>query len=252
MSGTNTALLVTWNIERRNPATRQARTMMERIAALSPDVVCLTEAFEGSTETLGGYEVSVKGVLWSDEAPKERKAVLWSREPWTDVAPAQSAELQSGGLIAATTRTRMGEIRVIGVCVPYHLASPVGIVPKCPPWSQQFLYLRGLKSVVTSRRPPLPVVLLGDFNQFVPRIWGSKAAGLALTEALDDLSVCTGGPIPGVNRPAIDHVAVSSDLQACSVQGLDEHDVDGRKMSDHFGLAVRIRAGTTTAPGHRL
>ena len=106
-------------------------------------------------------------------------------------------ELQSGGFIAATTRTQLGEIRVVGVCVPYHLASPTDVTPKLPAWSQQVLYLGGLKQMVASRSSRLPMVVLGDYNQFVPRIWGSKAASLALSEALNDLSICTEGAHSG-------------------------------------------------------
>ncbi|MER9456575.1 endonuclease/exonuclease/phosphatase family protein [Mesorhizobium sp. M0478] len=236
---TSSALFVTWNVERKNPSSRQALTMVERIAALSPDVVCLTEAFEGSTAELGGFVISVKGVSWSREVALERKVVLWSRNPWTYVDPLGNQELQTGGFIAATTRTPLGDIRVLGVCIPYHLASPMGVVPRCPAWSQQILFLEGLKHVVASKSAELPMVVLGDYNQFVPRIWGPKAASLALSEALKGLSICTGGQINGVDRPAIDHIALSPELQSLSVWGIDEHDGDGRKMSDHFGVAVR-------------
>ncbi|WP_084558363.1 endonuclease/exonuclease/phosphatase family protein [Mesorhizobium sp. LNJC394B00] len=241
MNGT-TSLFVTWNIERRCPSSRQARTMIERIAALSPDVVCLTEAFEGSTAELGGFEISVTGVFWSREAALERKVVLWSRNPWTDVDPLGNQELQTGGFIAAITTTPLGDIRVLGVCIPYHLASPMSVAPRCPAWSQQLLYLSGLRRLIASRTAGLPMVVLGDYNQFVPRIWGSKAASLALSDALNDLSVCTGGKIEVVNRPAIDHMALSPELRPFSVNGIDEHDANGRKLSDHFGVAVRVRA----------
>jgi endonuclease/exonuclease/phosphatase family metal-dependent hydrolase len=99
------------------------------------------------------------------------------------------------------------------------------------------------------------MVVLGDYNQFVPRIWGSKSASLALSEALNDLSVCTGGEIQVVKRPAIDHIALSPELHPLSVQGIDEHDADGRKMSDHFGVAARVGRSTAVdgaKPQHAL
>ncbi|QPC89720.1 endonuclease/exonuclease/phosphatase family protein [Mesorhizobium sp. INR15] len=243
----DSALFANWNIERQPSSKRQARTMIERVAAHSPDVVCLTEAFEGSTADLGGFEIAAKGVSWSNEAAKERKVVLWSREPWSDIDSIGNRELRSGGFMAGTTRTRLGEIRVVGVCVPYHMASPMGVAPRSPAWSQQVSFLNGLKQVVASRNSELPIVVIGDYNQFVPRIWGSKAASLALLEALDGLSVCTGGQLQIVDRPAIDHVALSPELQSLSVQGIDEHDTEGRKLSDHFGVAVRIALRSASA-----
>jgi endonuclease/exonuclease/phosphatase family metal-dependent hydrolase len=87
------------------------------------------------------------------------------------------------------------------------------------------------------------VVIMGDFNQFVPRIWGSKAASAALEEALGSLTICTEGVIHGVDRPTVDHIALSANLRPLSIVGIDEHDDNGRKLSDHFGLAVRVSIG---------
>ncbi|ESX09985.1 hypothetical protein X768_16740 [Mesorhizobium sp. LSJC265A00] len=213
--------------------------MIERMGMLSPDVMCLTEAFEGSTVDLGGFEISSRGVIWSDEGPLERKVVLWSRMPWTDIDLTGNQQLQTGGFTAATTTMGIGQVRVVGLCVPHHMASPVGIAP-CRPWSQQIEYLKGLKSIISTRAQSMPMVVLGDFNQFVPRIWGSKLASSVLSNALDGLSICTAGEIPVVNEPAIDHMALSSELQALSVHGIAKHDTDGRKLSDHFGVAVEL------------
>jgi endonuclease/exonuclease/phosphatase family metal-dependent hydrolase len=234
------ARILTWNIERRAPETRQALIMMERIAALAPDVVCLTEAFEGSTAVLGGFEISVKGVSWSREASAERKVVLWSREPWTAVDLEGNSDLQCGAFAAATTTTPAGDIRVMGVCIPYHFASPFGVSTKARPWSQHLRFLMGLQRVVADRPRDHAAVVLGDFNQYVPRIWGSKAASAALDLALKDLVICTAGMIEVVDRPAIDHIALSSELLPSNRLGIDEHDEDGRKLSDHFGISLIV------------
>ncbi|MHB9470835.1 endonuclease/exonuclease/phosphatase family protein [Mesorhizobium sp. W050] len=236
-----TASFANWNIQRQPPNKPQARMMIERIAALSPDVVCLTEAFEGSTKDLGGFEISVRGVLWSQELALERKVVLWSREPWVDADLSGNEAVQSGGFVSAVTTTALGEVRVVGVCVPYHLASPVDVASKCPAWSQQIKYLMGLKSKISSRPQTMPMILMGDFNQYVPRIWGSKAASSALIEAICDLSICTSGQVKELNRPTIDHIALSPELFATSVIGVDEHDETGKKLSDHFGVCAHVQ-----------
>lgn len=236
--------IVNWNIERQAPDKRRAKIMMERISAISPQLVCLTEAFEGSTAALGGYEISTRGVAWSKEAPAERKVVLWSRNPWTDKDNDEAETLRSGAYVAATTDTPIGAVRVIGVCIPYSFASPFGLTPRSRPWSEQLKFLEGLKQVVANREFAIPVVVIGDFNQFAPRIWGSKAASAALEEALGSLTICTIGIIDSINRPTVDHVALSQNLKAQSITGIDEFDDNGRKLSDHFGLAVRVSTAT--------
>jgi endonuclease/exonuclease/phosphatase family metal-dependent hydrolase len=234
------ALIVNWNIERQRPDKRRARIMIERIAAVSPDVVCLTEAFEGSTDALGGFEISTPGVAWSKEAPGERKVVLWSKKPWVEPDFGRAEPLQSGAYLTAKTETPLGALRIVGVCIPYNFASPFGQTPKARPWSQHMIFLEGLRQAHRLWDHANDTILLGDFNQFIPRIWGSKAASIALEEAFVGLSVCTGGVIDGVNRPTVDHVGLGSNLRALSTTGMDEHDENGRKLSDHFGIAVRV------------
>lgn len=213
---------------------------MERVEILAPDVVCLTEGFVDSTAVLGGYEISVKGVSWSRETPGERKVVLWSREPWTAVDLEGNPDVQCGAFVAATTMTPVGAVRVVGICIPYSFASPFGVIPKSRQWSEHLRFLAGLHNLMAVRERGQATVVLGDFNQFVPRIWGAKAASAALDHALGELSICTAGLIEGVDRPSIDHIALSPELVATSRRGIDEHDHDGKRLSDHFGVSVTV------------
>ncbi len=241
---TKSARIVTWNIERRTPKSRQARIMMERIGSLTPDVVCLTEGHVGSTAVLGGFETSVKGVSWSREAHDERKVVLWSKEPWTAVDIEGNPDVQCGAFVAATTMTPVGSIRFVGICIPYSFASPFGAAPKSRPWSEHLRFLKGLDTLMAGREQQATIVL-GDFNQFIPRIWGAKAASAALDQALGAFAICTAGVIEGVDRPAIDHIALSAELVATGRRGINEHDDDGKRLSDHFGIAVNVRRSGT-------
>jgi endonuclease/exonuclease/phosphatase family metal-dependent hydrolase len=234
----HTVHVATWNIERRAPDTRQAKILLDRIQALAPDIVCLTEAFEGSTSCLGGFEISVRGVSWASEVAAERKVVLWSKQPWDDIDMEGNDDLRSGAFLSATTATPIGRIRISGLCMPHGFASPTGMVPKLRPWSEHLRFLAGLQPLLANRDRKIPTIALGDFNQFWPRIWGPKAATAALGHALCDLQICTNGLIEGVGRPAIDHIAASPDLVAVSTRGIDEHDADGRKLSDHFGVSA--------------
>jgi endonuclease/exonuclease/phosphatase family metal-dependent hydrolase len=233
--------ILNWNFERRPPHSRQAATMMQRIAEQQPDLVCLTEAHAGSTLALGGYEVADRGATWSfNRREGERLVVLWSPCPWREVDSAGNEGTATGGYLSGVTDTRDGPVRVMGICAPHHAASPVGAREKARMWTEQVAFWSGLAKLVADRERTMPTILLGDFNQYVPRIWGAKSAHAALLSALADLSVATGGLIAGINGPTIDHLAHSPDLRASEVLGLSRFDAEGRALSDHFGVAVRL------------
>lgn len=213
--------------------------MVERIVAQRPDVVCLTEAHDGSTASLGGHEIADRGATWSNNRRDgERLVLLWSPNPWRDVEAIGNEGTTTGGYIAGVTDTPIGPMCVIGICAPHHAASQIGAVTKARLWTEQIVFWNALASLITSRDRRVPTILLGDFNQYVPRIWGAKAAHAAFLSALDGMLVATGGPIAGIEEPTIDHVAHTPDLATREVRGLSRFDVDGRALSDHFGIVV--------------
>lgn len=234
-------VLLNWNFERRPPHSRQATTMVERIVAQRPNLVCLTEAHDGSTASMGGYEIADRGATWSyNRRDGERLVLLWSPNPWREVEATGNEGTTKGGYIGGVTDTSTGPMRVLGICAPHHAASQVGATTKARLWTEQVAFWDGLAKLIAARDRSIPTVLLGDFNQYVPRIWGSKAAHAAMLAALDDLRVATGGPISGIDKPTIDHVAATPNLASQEVVGLSRFDDDGRALSDHFGVVVRF------------
>ena len=214
--------------------------MMDRMMSVAPEVACLTEAFEDSTRALGGYAIAERGARWSIKRHEdERLVVLWSETPWRDVAPAAPGT-EGGACLVATTDTPLGSIRVVGVCAPHHAASPVGRAARAPMWSEQISFWRGLGGVLEGQDSVLPLVVLGDFNQYLPRIWGSKTASAAMLSALGRLHIVTEGIVPGIGEPTIDHLACTDDLALEQIEGLSRFADDGSALSDHFGLAVRL------------
>lgn len=234
-------IIVNWNFERRLPHGRQAQTMMDRVIAQRPDVVCLTEAYEGSTVALGGHEIANRGATWSfNRRDGERLVVLWSARPWRDVDASGNDDAATGGYISGVTDTPFGAMRVIGICAPHHAASQVGAIEKARMWTEQIVFWNGLARLVGSLALNMPTILLGDFNQYEPRIWGSKAAHSEMQRALGSLRFATAGPIAGIGEPTIDHVVHSHDLTSQEVRGLSRFGEDGRALSDHFGIVLRV------------
>jgi hypothetical protein len=59
--------------------------------------------------------------------------------------------------------------------------------------------------------------------------------------------MATAGTIAPTGKAAIDHVAHTGDLEPLDVCGLSNRTPDGRQISDHFGVAVRLRASSSGA-----
>ena len=109
-------VVVNWNFERRGPNSRQAATMMDRIATEHPDVVCLTEAHEGSTTMLDGHEIAARGATWSfNRRESERLVVLWSSHPWRDVDAAGNDGTATGGAGGTRIDAALQRLRALSV-----------------------------------------------------------------------------------------------------------------------------------------
>lgn len=236
--------IVNWNLARHAPDTWQARTLVDRIKAANADLVCVTEAHSHSLEELGGHVLADRGVLWGEEVDSERKVAVWSPNEWTDRQSVdQLSEL--GGAVVARTATPLGTVQVVAVCMPYNMAWPkqAGFETRPPPWSQHIAYLEQLKPVLAGLDRDIPVVVVGDFNQFNPLNRGSWDAHHALNDALGGLHIVTTGAIDPIGEQTVDHVAVSHHLRAASVSAISRYTDDERAISDHFGLLVRLEAG---------
>lgn len=231
--------IVNWNIERRGPATWQARSLIKEIIGLRPDLICLTEAWKTSLDDHKGHTISSSGVAWSPQNEDERKVVLWSKTPWSSASPVAELE-RAGSAVSGVTEIDGVSCRVVGVCIPYHFANPLGQLPKAKMWSEHNEFLRKLSPILQGWASEGPTIVVGDYNRRIPRIWGPKDSYALLEQALDGFELVTAGNIPGVDEQTIDHVAVSIAPGAQSVSGLPAEDEDGRRRSDHFGIVVDI------------
>jgi hypothetical protein len=211
--------------------------MLERARAAAPDIICLTEAHLGSLDELGGHAIAVAGRVWSKTDAGERKVLLWSPNIWSDVI---YGGIGTEALVAAVTETALGPVRFIGVCIPYHMAAPLGLKPRPKPWSIHLAYLKGLKDILARLDTHVPSIIAGDFNQRIPRIHTPHAVHAALLDAIGGYRVATEGAIPGINKASIDHIAHGPELAAEHVFGISNIAADGKHLSDHFGVAADL------------
>lgn len=170
------------------------------------------------------------------------RVLTWNLErknPQTGLGAAVAHLRSMNPDIMVLTETPIGEVTVLGVCIPWHMAEVTHRTGRQrKPWELHLEYIEVLAQVVA--RTEGPVVVAGDLNQRVPRArYGNRAAARALEAAFEPLVILTRGTVPGCDRQGIDHIAVSEELQAISVAGWPNK-VKGHRMSDHDGAVVDL------------
>ena len=239
-----------WNVAWARGATRQGEYFAKHLAA--DDVVCLTEAH---TDVLsGGHQITSSADYGYNSTTDRRKVVLWSRHEWRIVDHVGSPHFPPGRFVSGITNTRCGDIRFIGVCIPWRDAHVSTGRRDRRPWDDHLTFLRHLKPVLMSHAD-VPTIVLGDFNQRIPRTHQPPQVFGALMSALESFRVVTAGPLFGFPALLIDHLAVSGPLTPTRVDFLSNLDSSGTRVSDHFGLRVLLcwacPASSTTAISQR-
>ena len=172
---------------------------------------------------------------------ERRKVLLWSREPWERIDEFGSELMPPGRFVSGVTQTSLGEVTVIGVCIPWADSRVRGTEVKRKKWEDHRQYLDGLSEVLV-RTPPERLIVVGDFNQ---RMQQGKTAPADVRMALQAaivsrMNIVTSG-LGYRGRRSIDHVALSSDLSAEYLGVISSFDGE-RKLSDHFGVAAGLSA----------
>lgn len=229
--------LINWNIERRGPHTWQAASLVSEIQSFEPDLVVLTEAHTHSLNLLGGHTLSHRGYDHGPKADSEQLVVIWSKAPWTSLAIPQPLQ-DIGGAVLGETDIRGRKVRVLGICIPWHMAPDAPPGEKVKPWKRHEEFLDHLGPALQALNPEAPLIIAGDFNRRIPRAWGPYRSYEKLEAALDGFVVVTEGPLAPLEDMTIDHVATRGPLSATLVRGLDRHDASGKARSDHFGVLV--------------
>lgn len=172
-------------------------------------------------------------------APRRRKVVLWSRNEWTEVDANAGGRLSDGRFVRGVTDLGESPVEVWGVCIPWRDSHVRTGRKDCKPWEDHLEYLSELNPLLLEKSR-FPKIVLGDFNQRIPRARSPVRAYEALMNAFSPLSIATSGTMPKSGKQAIDHVAHSEELTASDVYDLSQHH-DGKRLSDHFGVVVCFR-----------
>ena len=157
--------LVNWNVEWATPESEHTPEILCRINHHNAEIVCLTETHPEllsgkgqaiSSQADAGYEIS----------DDRRKVVLWSMQPWKHVDDLGADSLPPGRFVSGVTRTSLGELTVVGVCIPWSFSRTEEWrgEDRRESWQDHDQYLAGLTDVlgcVSAER----LIVMGDFNQ---------------------------------------------------------------------------------------
>lgn len=237
-SGAATARILTWNIERKHPVRSPiGSAALDHLFALDPDVAILTEA-SADLPASGGHVLAGAPSEETWYRADERKVVLWSRSPWRDTECLVVDGRPDDRAVWGTTETPLGPLRVMGICVPWHMAGTRYVEPKREAWEVHIEFLDQLLATL-GRQAPFDVIA-GDFNQFRPRTRGSKRAEGKLLQALRGYTIVTEAPLAGCERDeGVDHIALARELMAVETFGWPAT-VGGQRLSDHEGAGALV------------
>lgn len=228
-----------WNIAWRRPDSSAGKNILKLILDKDPDIICITEGYEDFLPKSGYAITSDPDYGYTIKAGR-RKVILWSKNPWTYVDHIGDITLPSGRFVRGVTETPVGPIDMIGVCIPWKDAHVKTGRKDRGPWQDHLVYLQGLKNIMLEQRSD-HTILLGDFNQHIPRIKQPKAAYDALMSAIpEDFTVATAGEIKGAHSAAIDHLCHSGSLECKELSVLPQYDEICARLSDHYGLFSNV------------
>ena len=242
--------VVNWNVQWATPASVRSPEILSRIESHDAEVICLTEAHAYLLDELKGHTICCNPADGPGTNLNRRKVLLWSKHEWRDVDDVGDKDLPAGRFVAGTTETSVGQLGVIGVCIPYHNANVnVGRKDRAP-WQEHETYLDGLASILSNKSNGR-LIVLGDFNQQIgqrprpyPPLSHPVRARLQETVAAarpPGLTIVTAG-LGLRGRRAIDHIAISGELSAVSLATIDNMDGE-RRLSDHFGVVADLSTG---------
>ena len=232
--------IVNWNVEFATPRSWRTPGILSRIDRLDPEIVCLTETHD-ELLSQGGHAICSQPDYGYGPKKNRRKVLLWSKEPWQQVDDLGIDSMPTGRFASGVTETSVGEVAVIGICIPWFGSRTEARrgAERRRRWQDHEQCLAGLSEVL-ERMDARRLIVMGDFNQVIGQ--GSRAPRalrLALQEAFSpNLRIVT-ADLVFQGRKSIDHIALSADWVVDSVDAISNIH-EGRKLSDHFGVAADV------------
>jgi endonuclease/exonuclease/phosphatase family metal-dependent hydrolase len=232
--------ITAWNLLWGNPGRQRGNLILERLKNTQADIYVLAEAM---SPMISGHIVDA-GPDWGyGQQSVKRKIQMISRQPWTDIKREESPAALKGRFICATTKTPIGAVRVIGVCIPWFMAHVTSGRKDASRWSEHLEFLVALQPIIKAEcRRGLPLILAGDFNQCLPRRYARKDVYSALRVALGGALLPSQGiEIPGHSSGLLNHIAIwPMETISAKIENTWSGYEGEHRLSDHAGLCVSL------------
>lgn len=229
--------IVNWNLEWATSRSRRGRVLRQRIMAAQPQIVSLTEAYLDFLPD-EGYVIAAEADAGYPLVEGRRKVLLWSKRPWQQTSTAAAEDMPPGRYVFGLTDTTLGPVGVHGVCIPWAHAHVSSGQRNRNVWEDHLHYLQALGRLISTPRP-FPQIIVGDFNQRIPRKYTPHAVHNALLATLDEFYlVVTTGTVQPAGEQTIDHIACDARLKAVEMGSITQIGEDGQELSDHFGVTA--------------
>lgn len=230
--------VLTWNLEWARPGSVRERIISEMIANADADLICLTEAYRSTLPPHGHVIEAGKGNRVADRKGA-RKALLWSRNEW-DMGMLTNELVPPGRFVIGTTSGHFGPLRVVGMCIPWSGSNTPQNGGVLKLWEDHLSFIAGLKEYLDlGRHGAEATLLVGDFNQRLPRVRQPIRVAEALETALSEYVAATRNFRGSNGDLTIDHFCHSPDLRMESIDELPMR-ISNLRLSDHFGLLGSI------------
>lgn len=181
------------------------------------DVICVTEGYESLLPN-DGYVISSNEDYGYKIKKGRRKVILWSKSEWSDIDKLGSKKIPTGRYISGIT---MG-IRFIGICIPWRFAHVSTGRKDRKPWEDHLTFIENLR--ITKNK----TILMGDFNQHIPKTYQPNDVYFALNKLIKGMTLLT-------SNMGLDHIAISNELKASKVLKIPTG-----SNSDHDGVSCSI------------
>ena len=232
--------LVNWNVAWAAPWTQRSAEILRLVRGHDPEVICLTEARSGLLSN-DGHVISSQPDYGYPIKEDRRKVMLWSKELWEQVDDVGNDSMPTGRFVSGVTRTSVGEVTVIGVCIPWFGSRTEARrnLERKMLWEDHEQYLVGLAEVL-KRESAKRLVVMGDFNQRFGQGSGPpRRLRSALQAAIPPRMTIATSALGFEGRRSIDHILLSEYLAAESV-GVISNVHQGSNLSDHFGVVAEL------------
>ena len=245
-----TLKLVNWNVDWATPRSREWKLdgILGRISSHNPDAICLTETDIGLlSKDQGIVYPQIDRVSERQGRKNRRKVLLWSKKPWSQIDYVGHGSLLPGRFVSGVTETSLGEVTIVGICIPYGMSRVRDSEVKRAPWQDHEEYMDTLKGVldeIHKRASGERMIVMGDFNQKIGQ--GSRAP-LRLRSMLKSvfppgMSIVT-EELEFREKRGLDHIALSQDLAVESLGAISNIADNGKCLSEgHFGVAAEVSA----------